>query len=55
MKSPKKKPTTDWTSLNYNATLGHFAQQLGIKLWQAMAMMKYAELKDKRDRTVGGR
>ena len=31
--------------LDYNCTLAKFAEQLDIKLWQAMQMMKYAEHK----------
>ena len=31
--------------LDYNCTLTKFAKQLGIKLWQAMQIMKYAEQK----------
>ena len=40
------KPTM--VDLNYNCTLSRFAEQIGIKLWQAMCMMKYAEHKQGR-------
>ena len=30
---------------DYNCTLAKFAEQLNIKLWQAMQLMKYAEHK----------
>jgi hypothetical protein len=37
----KNEPTM--VDLNYKCTLAKFAEQIGIKLWQAMCMMKYAE------------
>lgn len=40
----------DIKELDYNATLPHFAHQIRIKVWQAMAMMKYAESKSMKDK-----
>jgi hypothetical protein len=48
MNAPLGKPTEPTcVDLNYNCTLAYFAEQIGIKLWQAMSLMKYAEIKDK--------
>jgi len=47
MKKKFIEPEPNWkgsaVNLNYDCTLAFFAKQIGIKLWQAMAMMKYAE------------
>lgn len=40
---PPKEPTC--VDLNYDCTLAKFAEQIGIKLWQAMCLMKFAEHK----------
>ena len=40
---PEKEPTC--VDLNYNCTLAKISEQIGIKLWQAMVMMKYAKAK----------
>lgn len=41
------EPAPGWkggmVNLNYDCSLAFFAKQVGIKLWQAMAMMKYAD------------
>jgi hypothetical protein len=48
MNAPLGKPTEPTcVDLNYNCTLAYFAEQIGIKLWQAMSLMKYAEIKYK--------
>ena len=43
------EPEPSWKgsaeNINYDCTLAFFAKQIDIKLWQAMAMMKYAERK----------
>ena len=39
------EPNWEGKDLDYACTLAKFAEQIGIQLWQAMAMMKYAEFK----------
>ena len=41
------KRVCDWTKIEYDCTLSYMAHQIGIKLWQAMVMMKYAKKKNK--------
>ena len=37
------EPNWKGKNLDFKATLAHFAQQLDIPLWKAMAMMRYAQ------------
>ncbi len=41
---PEKSP--DSVDINYNCTLAKMAEQVGIKLWQAMVMMKYSRTRE---------
>lgn len=41
----KSEPNWEGKDLDYNATLTHFAHQIDIPLWKAMAMMRYAKEK----------
>jgi len=45
-----EKGGKEMKELEYNCTLIYFANQIGIHLWQAMEMMKYAKLIYEKDR-----
>ena len=45
----RAEPNWEGKDLDYNATLTHFAHQLDIPLWKAMACCKFQQERIKRD------